>query len=776
MKTKSILQNAIFASITVALIFSFTVSKINNVNVLDFFDGVLKTEASTGNISPSFLCSTGTYRQTPSVYTAADLTFTTPLDTPVIFTGSTFANALSPSLTADESPTSLCIQSLPNFGQLYQDNLLINPNPVISPYGFNMSYDIYPNFTKYVPPEGFKGLACFSYYTRYASPQILLVNGNNPLDTNVSQIRISVGGSTRTTCGADGPASTSGTINGKVYNDINQNGFQDINEQDYNITNNLLPAGTNIKITKVDNPAISYTVSPNADGTYSKYLPASQYTILVNIASGYTVTQSTELGDTGNSGANPTTVTVPASDGAISAGKDGIYKLNLPGTITGKIYPEIRIDGIQDAFESDYNSTFNSVPNNTTVTITDITNPSNTFTITPNPNGTYSQPVTPGQYTVTVNPNPNYRVSNSTDIGDPTNSGSNPTTVTITSGQTKSVGNDGIYKKHEITGSLYPDLNNSGVQDNGETYSLSNPLPTGTQVKIECLYPALTTFTYFPVPDNNGNYIQQVEDFNISGTTCKTTITPPTSYLISNSTELGNNGAGSNPTVVAMPAGAIAVSQGKDGLYQVPLPSTITGKIYPDLNGNGIQDTNEPDYSASNPYPTGTRVSFVADLNLIDACAVYPNVDGSYTSCNLSEYLANYWKVIIRPVENYAITNSNDNGTGTGSNPTVINLPRGASVSAGKDGIFKIPKNSGIIFWDKNNNGFQDIDENGIPGVTVTSTNTLFPNNQTFNVTGDSGYYHFDYPENNTTITVTMPTGFTSNTLELPQNHSPLKS
>jgi hypothetical protein len=102
------------------------------------------------------------------------------------------------------------------------------------------------------------------------------------------------------------------------------------------------------------------------------------------------------------------------------------------------------------------------------------------------------------------------------------------------------------YKKHEVTGSIFPDLNNNGFQDTNENYSSTNPYPAGTAVQLSCLYPALTTFNYTPTIDVNGLYFQQVEDFNITGTICRTTITPPNRYQISNSVDLGDGGPYSN--------------------------------------------------------------------------------------------------------------------------------------------------------------------------------------------------------------------------------------
>jgi large repetitive protein len=674
MNTKSIFQRAVFTSITIALILTFTIGKVNNTNVLDLFDGVLNAEASSGNISPSFLCSTGAYQQNPSVYTASDLTFITALDTPVLFDTSTFTNALNPSLAVDESLSSLCIQSTPNFGQLYKGNFAINPNPIISPYGFNSSYDIYNNFTKYVPPTGFKGLACFSYYTRYASPTIYANNGNRPADTNVSQIKIQVGGSTSTTCGAD-PVVTPATISGKIYNDQNQSGLQENFESDYSVTSPY-PAGT-------------------------------------------------------------------------------------------------------------------------TVTITEITTPSNTFIIIPNPNGTYSQTLIPGQYSVKVNTPVNYALSVSQDLGTTGNTGSDPTLVTIAANETKSVGKDGIYLKHQVTGSIFPDLNSNGIQDTNENYSINNPHPAGTTVQISCLYPALTTFNYTPIIDVNGFYFQQVNDFNISGTICTTTITPPSGYLVSNSTDLGDGGIGSNPTAIPMPAGAFSKSQGKDGLYQIPTTGTITGTVYLDINDNGIRESYEQSAYGNYGQVLIRKLNSNNNLNYVDLLP-----DGSYSSTLPA---GTYEVILFDNIYGEHLSVSTDNGDGVGNNPTVLTIAAGENKSAGIDGINyynpslctngggyasfdlfgsikasaeELPTNcvtiAGSIYVDKNNNGTQNPNEpsysitNPFPAGT-TAILTLVNDITTFfeMLINPDGTYSQTVPWGQYEVKINTPTGFTiSNSTE----------
>jgi large repetitive protein len=605
MNTKSIFQRAVFTSITIALILTFTIGKVNNTNVLDLFDGVLNTEASSGNISPSHVCSTNQYQQFTDTSTANNILLSTPLDTDVSFSLPMVQNSFSPSLQPTETVNNLCIQTLPNFGNLYIGSFPFNPSP-INGFTGNTDYSFYPQIGSYRPPAGFIGLACFDYFVEYSSPTILAFTGNRAYNTNVAQMRIQVGGSTRTTCGADGSPTQSGTINGKIYK-----------------------------------KTISY--------------------------GGYFYT------------------------------------------------------GPQLYYNSDYNTTWNPLPPGTTITITELSNPVNSFVLIPNFDGTYSQNVPPGQYSVTVNVNSTYKVATSTDLGDPGNTGSNPTIVTIASGQIKSAGTDGIFLRKERAGLIYPDYNNNGFQDNDEVYSISNPIPSGIIVKLTCVFPALFTMVQYPVLDADGSYAQQIAPEYDN--TCTTLVTAPTGYIVTQSTETGD-GVGSNPTVQTYTNPPNSISQGKDGLYQIPTTGTITGKIYPDLNNNGFEDANESDYSTTSPSPVNTvRITNTTTSAFFDTVV---NLDGTYSQVVPA---GDYSITVIAPAL-YSISNSIELGNGQGSNPTILTVVAGDNKNAGKDGLFLPTSNiTGKIYPDLNNNGIQDTNEpdfsstNPFPIDTMISIN-----------------------------------------------------
>ena len=81
-KSKKIKKFLIIFLISILLL-TLGVTQTKNQNLLNLFDGVPRTNASTGNISPTLICrASGTYSQSPTVATLSDINLTTPLDTP----------------------------------------------------------------------------------------------------------------------------------------------------------------------------------------------------------------------------------------------------------------------------------------------------------------------------------------------------------------------------------------------------------------------------------------------------------------------------------------------------------------------------------------------------------------------------------------------------------------------------------------------------------------------------------------------------------------------
>ena len=205
--------------------------------------------------------------------------------------------------------------------------------------------------------------------------------------------------------------------------------------------------------------------------------------------------------------------------------------------------------------------------------------------------------------------------------------------------------------------------------------------------------------------------------------------------------------------------------------------ATVVGKVYLDTNNNGFQDANEPDGN----IPAGVTIagSYVGEEGnvaptLFNSAGVY---EFTNVTCNKS------FTVTVLNTSSNSISNSVENGEGTGSNPTTVVIGNvfNKEYNAGKDGLYKAPvivsssatpssvasssptpvcKASvfGKIYVDSNNNGIQDTNEpdGNIPsGVTVTGK--FIDSNSTIVSSLDSnGNYTFDNLDCNKTLVVTV--------------------
>jgi SdrD B-like domain len=526
-------------------------------------------------------------------------------------------------------------------------------------------------------------------------------------------------------------------ITGSVYLNPDNNGTQGAGEPNGNI-----PAGTTVTITDGTN---TYTATINPDGTYSQNVLPGTYTVTVNPPAGYVVSTSTELG--AGTGANPTSVTV-ASGETKSQGKDGLYKLPDPSSISGYNYVDANNDGIKQAAEAPIAGTLVTLSGPGLVT---------PLTITTGADGKYEfLNLAPGVYSVTMSQPAVYNDGKDTVGTGASNQGSASTNdkitgVTLTSGNVSIDNNFGelpLNPVPSITGKVYFDLNQDGVQNANEP----DGYPAGTIVTITNNADPLITFTAVINPD--GTYSQNIPTANVGDYTV--TVTPPALYSLSTSTETGS-GTGANPTVVNVAAGQ-SRSQGKDGLYLTPVapPITrITGVAYLNPDNNGIQDTNEPNGN----IPAGTVVTITNGTNTYTAVL---NPDGTYSQ----DVLPGTYTVTLTPPPGYTVSTSTQTGNGTGSNPTTVTVALGETKSQGKDGLYQAPAPtpgsiSGYNYVDTNNNGIKDPGEMGIAGTTVTLTGPGLNDTQTVTTGPDGSYTFITLLPGTYTITMSQPSGYT---------------
>jgi gliding motility-associated-like protein/uncharacterized repeat protein (TIGR01451 family) len=196
-----------------------------------------------------------------------------------------------------------------------------------------------------------------------------------------------------------------GTIEGHVYNDLNGNGVQDAGEPDL--------AGVDVVIT--DANGNTQTVTTDANGDYTAQVIAG--TASVDIDETTLPADSVQTG-----GTDPTDVVV-TSGGTFFEENNGY---NVPGTVEGHIYDDANGNGVQDPGEADLAGV--------DVVITDANG--NSQTVTTDANGNYSADVPAGDVTVDID-------ETTLPAGSVQTEGTDPTVVTVTSGNVSFEENNG---------------------------------------------------------------------------------------------------------------------------------------------------------------------------------------------------------------------------------------------------------------------------------------------------------------------------------------------
>jgi hypothetical protein len=579
-----------------------------------------------------------------------------------------------------------------------------------------------------------------------------------------------------------------GVVAGTVYEDSNGNGIQDPGE----------PGIPGVTVTVTDMYGTDYTLTTDDNGNYAKKVPAGDTTIDIEestIPSGFSRTE----------GDDPTVVTVPT--GGIASDVDGFEPPDDAAKVEGVVYEDTNGNGTQDPGEIGIAGVI--------IVITD--SGGNTQTLVTDENGEYGATVPPGATTVDVD-------ETTLPGGSTQTEGTDPTSLTAVSGEVvRDVdGYEPPANAGSVEGVIYEDTNGNGTQDPGEPripgvaveitdsagntqtvitnengeYSAVVPAGDTTLNVDETTLPGGSTqtegtdITVVTVPaggtghdvdgyqppddlgnlhgvvyeDTNGNGTQDPGEPGIAGV--DVTITDSEGSIQTLVTDSNGEYAttvpagetlvdieqadinplfarteGTDPTKVTVPAGG--TGSDVDGFQP---PGVVAGTVYEDTNGNGVQDPGEPgipNVSVLITDANGNEQILHTDENGNYAAKV-PAGD---TTINIDE------------------TTLPTGFTQTqGTDTTVVTVPAGgiASDVDGYEPPADAAKVEGVVYEDTNGNGVQDGDEQGIPGVTVTITDSA-GNTQTL-VTDENGEYGATVPPGATTVDVdetTLPGGST---------------
>lgn len=553
-----------------------------------------------------------------------------------------------------------------------------------------------------------------------------------------------------------------GSLAGLVYEDFsgtalnNNNGRHDSGEK--------IIGGVTLTLTGTDaNGALvnRVAISDSSTGTYSfGDLLAGSYVITETQPPAYIDGKHT-VGTIGGSAQGSNAVANVISDITLAAGQKGIDYLfgelaNAP--ISGTIYIDRNNDGKQDAGEP-------GIPNiSLTVEVED--GPGNWVKV-PGPaivtdnNGYYTYPEA-----VTGK---NYRVTETQpgDLGDGKENGTvntgTPNVITISNlPSIGSSGNNFGEIAAVLSGVVYLDSNNNGIQDAGEPGLANVEVSLPASVKNVLGQGALTATT-----DANGNYVFQ--DL-LAGTYAVTQQAAQPSYngapTINGITTAGSTGgvATSVATVPSAINGIVLNAGGtsENNNFGEVLQVSISGAVFLDVNNDGAM------LGAAETGLDGVviELSGVDDTGATVSLSTTTDKDGKFSF----EGLRPGKYSLTEPTQPTGTANGITTAGSAGGTATpvttvpskITDIDLSVPGTASVDNLFgEIPRSSAIsgkVWEDTNNNGVVDPGEKGIGGVTVELEGTAIdgtPIKLTVTTDADGNYSFDELPPG--TYTVTEP-------------------
>jgi hypothetical protein len=456
-----------------------------------------------------------------------------------------------------------------------------------------------------------------------------------------------------------------GTLIGHLYVDTNGNANQDSGEPD-------LP---NIEIEITDVFAAVSTVTTDANGNWSVEVPAGNTVSDINQQD-----PDFPLGGIQTEGGNPTTTFVTVGNTTFSE-NDGFFvpDPNVTGTLIGHLYFDDNGNGTQNVGEPD-------MPD-VTVEIIDVFN--NITLLETDPNGDWLIEVPAGNaFSIIDRQDPDFPQ------GTIQTEGMDPSVTFVVANATTLSDNDGFFVQDPnlsgtLSGHLYFDNNNNSEQDASE--------PDMPNVLVQIVDD--NNITQNVTTDAFGDWSTQVAEGEVTSTIDVTDANFPQGAVQTQ---------GDNPTTTTIIAGD-AFQEEPDGFFTTFQTGVLSGIVYEDLNNNGTQDTNEP--------------------GLVDIDIEIVESDGNIQT--ILTTTQGQWSVTVsigNTTSNIDINSPNfpQGAVQTqGTNPTTTFIGSNSNSSETPDGFFLEETTgflTGRLYLDDNGNGTQDIEEEGIPNVTILIT------------------------------------------------------
>ncbi|MBN1888836.1 MAG: carboxypeptidase regulatory-like domain-containing protein [Thermoflexales bacterium] len=343
------------------------------------------------------------------------------------------------------------------------------------------------------------------------------------------------------------------------------------------------------------------------------------------------------------------------------------------GTVGGVVYNDVNGNGVRDSGEAGIGGV--------TVTLRTTTGTLQTTLSTGSGSYLFSQ-VAPGSYIVAAADVPGYVHTTPGSVG-----------ISIAPGGSAPA-SFGYQQQGSVGGVVYNDANGNGVRDSGEagisgivvTLTLSSGGLIGTATSV-----------------GNG-------DYTFSGVTAG-------AYWVTAAEVPGYMHTTLNPVAISVAAGGSGAAS-----FGYQQQGTVSGVVYNDTNGNGVQDGSE----------TGLGGVMVTLKTLSDTIALTASStgDGSYVMHGAN---AGSYTVEAADVPGYVRTTAN---------PVAVSVAAGSSAQA-NFGYQQSGTISGVAFNDLNGNGLKDASELGMGSVLISLKTGSGTTVMTTTSAGDGSYYLF---------------------------------
>jgi hypothetical protein len=487
-------------------------------------------------------------------------------------------------------------------------------------------------------------------------------------------------------------------FSGYVYVDTNNDGIKDTGEAGI--------SGVTIKLTgtDVDGNVVAFSTTTDSNGLYNfPNLRAGNYNLMELQPTTYGDGKDT-VGTTGGLVSNDMISNITLTPGANSTKNNFGEVVQDKVKLSGNVWVDTNGDGVLDSTET-------SRVSGTTITITDLLGNVIGTTVTDS-NGYYQMIVNPGTYIITET--------------QPTGYGSTTPNVLQVVVTTDSANNNfGENMKGSITGVVYVDKDNDGVQDPGEngipntTVTLSNGTVVKTNSAGAYVFPNLVAGTY-DITETQPNYVDGKD-------------TSPVGVVT-------NDKISSIPVVL-----------GVDSV------GNIFGELGGSISGNVFIDTDK------------STVKNGSEANLPNVVLTLKDSSGNVVATTTSDSNGNYkfdglalgtYTVVETQPDGYASTTPDSVSatvSSTSKDVTGINF---GEVQAGKI--------KGVVWYDVNKNGIKDPTENtGIANATIQVKDSNGNVVATLTTDATGSYEVGGLPFGTYTVSVKEPTGWVNTTVEL---------